>query len=280
MKKITFLFSLIFISSLSFAQTNLLANPDFDTDISGWTTQLGFSGADNSFAFSTENQGTSGAAGSGSLEMTVNTVSNPVNDGASSIRQELDLSSLINGPTTFSGSIWVSSNAPTPGGNGTDDTFKIQVFTENGGFQGAAFPQQDIPADGEFHEVVFTFDIDLANLDPNFDPTDVRVLFSFADSVGTFRFDNAILIQGDTSQLSTEEFSRTQGSIFPNPASSTLNINANISNEKASVYDLSGKLLFTKAVSGSLNSIDVSQLTAGMYFLRLENGSSFKFIKE
>ncbi|WP_203256846.1 T9SS type A sorting domain-containing protein [Hyunsoonleella ulvae] len=284
MKKITFLF-LSFTFSLAFSQTNLLANPDFDTDLSGWTTQLGFSGAMNTFAFSTENRGSSGASGSGSLEMNVQVVSNPLNDGASSIRQELNFAPLLEptGPTTFSGRIWVSSNAPTPGGNGTDDTLKIQVFTENGGFQGAAFPQGDFPADGNFHPVTFTFDIELANLDPAFDPSDVRVLFSLADSQGTFRFDNAILIVGETGDLptlSTNNVSKTKVSVFPNPANLAINIRGNITDKQAHIYDAFGKKLSTSIINGNFNSVDISRLTSGMYFLVLESGASFKFIKE
>ena len=280
MKKITSLFLVLLVGCFSFAQDNLFANPNFDTDISGWTAQTGFGGAVNTFAFSSTNQGDSGAPGSGSIEMTVTTTSNPVNDGASSIRQELNLSPLLEptGPTTFTGAIWVSSTTPTPGGNGTDDTVKIQVFSENGGFQGAAFPQQDIPADGEFHRVDFTFDIDLENLDANFDATDVRVLFSLADSQGTYRFDNAVLIKGET--LSFNDFSKVEASIFPNPAQSFINIKGDILEDTASIYNVTGQLISKKAITGSTNAVDISRLVPGIYFLSLKSGASYKFVKQ
>ncbi len=285
MKKITSLVLATLTSCFAFAQDNLFANPDFDTDITGWTVQTGFSGAMNSFAFSSTNQGTSGNPSSGSLEMTVSAISDPVNDGASSIRQELDLSTFLepSGPTTFSGAIWVSSTTPTPGGNGTDDTVKVQVFSENEGFQGVAFPQQDIPADGAFHRVTFTFDIDTEALDAAFDPTDVRVLFSLADSQGTYGFDNAILIVGeldDLPTLSSNDFSKLKASIYPNPAQSQINIRGDVFEDKASIYDVSGKLISTKAITGTFNSIDISRLVPGLYFLALKGGATYKFVKQ
>lgn len=280
MKKITSLFLLSLVSCFSFAQQNLFVNPNFDTNTEGWILQAGFLGAQNTFAFSSKNQGDSGAPGSGSVEMTVTATSDPVNDGASSISQELDLSSFLapSGPTTFTGAIWVSSTTPTPGGNGTDDTVKIQVFSENGGFQGAAFPQQDIPADGEFHRVDFTFNIDTATLDENFDPTKVRVLFGLADSQGTYGFDNAILVVGET--LSTPTLDASAFSLYPNPAQLTVNIKGNISDKKAAIYSVSGQLLQTKAITGQFNSVDISSLSAGMYFLVLDSGLSYKFVKQ
>ncbi len=81
--------------------------------------------------------------------------------------------------------------------------------------------------------------------------------------------------------LSTNDYlSNTKGSVFPNPARLAININADISDKKAHIYSLNGKLIHTKEITGEFNSVDVSSLSNGMYFLVLESGSSFKFIKE
>ncbi len=285
MKKITITL-LSLIASASFAQTNLFTNPNFDTDISGWTTQAGFSGAVNTFAFDAANNvdfpGDT-ATSSGSLEMTVSVISNPVNDGASSIRQTIDFSSLItpSGPTTFSGVIWVSSTTPT-GGVGTVDRLAMQVFSENGGFQGIAFPSFDITADGTFQRVDFTFDIDLDSAPAGFDPANTRVLFAFADSVGTYGFDRATLIQGTIAEaiaLSADDFNKDGVSVYPIPATSEVNIQGNVSGDSVTIYDISGSLVGSSTIEGDFNTVDVSTLAKGVYFMQLENGSVLKFVK-
>lgn len=91
-------------------------------------------------------------------------------------------------------------------------------------------------------------------------------------------FDEVIVNASAT--LSSNNFSTTKGSVFPNPARLAINIKANITDKEAHIYDVHGKLLDTKAITGDFNSVDVSRLAAGMYFLVLESGSSFKFIKE
>lgn len=88
------------------------------------------------------------------------------------------------------------------------------------------------------------------------------------------------LIVSDSSILSNSDISEVNGTVFPNPARIAINIRANISDKQADIYNIHGKKLVTKAITGSFNSVDVSSLPSGMYFLVLESGSSFKFIKE
>ncbi len=80
--------------------------------------------------------------------------------------------------------------------------------------------------------------------------------------------------------LSSSDFNKANASVYPNPARLAINIRANITDKEAHIYDVHGKLLDTRAITGDFNSVDVSRLSAGMYFLVLESGSSFKFIKE
>lgn len=94
----------------------------------------------------------------------------------------------------------------------------------------------------------------------------------------SFFIDNLTL--NSSSTLSSNDFTKSEGSVFPNPASLAINIRANITDKEAHIYDIHGKLLTTKSITGDFNSVDVSKLSAGMYFLVLESGSSFKFIKQ
>jgi len=64
-------------------------------------------------------------------------------------------------------------------------------------------------------------------------------------------------------------------SIYPNPASGTLHlVGTNV--EQVQVYSVSGKMLINAGVT---NSLDVSSLAVGLYFIRINNTNVLKFIK-
>lgn len=76
-----------------------------------------------------------------------------------------------------------------------------------------------------------------------------------------------------------KDYNRTLCSFSPNPAHSKIVIHSNEKVESVEVYDISGKLISTHSNS---NEIDVSGLTQGMYFLRMNFGNEIvtkKFIK-
>lgn len=99
--------------------------------------------------------------------------------------------------------------------------------------------------------------------------------------LGAFSFWFDEVIVNDAATLSTNDLSiTTKGTVYPNPARLAINIKANITDKKANIYDVFGKLVETKSITGNFNSVDVSKLASGMYFLVLESGSSFKFIKQ
>ena len=66
--------------------------------------------------------------------------------------------------------------------------------------------------------------------------------------------------------------------IYPNPASTVINVEmANASTVR--MFDISGKLL--KELNGSSNyTIDVTDLTPGMYMIESAEGAKAKFIKQ
>jgi hypothetical protein len=64
--------------------------------------------------------------------------------------------------------------------------------------------------------------------------------------------------------------------LFPNPASQsiTLQIRGNIVLSNVNIYDLSGKLLFRKSLSGDYQSnlnLDIDTLSTGVYFIELNS---------
>ncbi len=87
--------------------------------------------------------------------------------------------------------------------------------------------------------------------------------------------------QNTASVLNTEKFGLT---IYPNPITDILNFNLpdNFSDFKVKIFDINGKLLLE---TSNNNSVNVSALQNGLYFVFLENSNNFqtftrKFIKK
>lgn len=80
-------------------------------------------------------------------------------------------------------------------------------------------------------------------------------------------------------ELGTEDFTLADFQLFPNPTGNLLNIQSKENIESVKIYSTQGILV--KEVSSK--TIDVSQLTAGLYFIQLTANAKFltkKFIKE
>lgn len=80
--------------------------------------------------------------------------------------------------------------------------------------------------------------------------------------------------------LSVESITSNHVTIFPNPASDQLNVVSETEINSYEIMDISGKVLVNASESKSLNklNIDISNLQAGIYFLRL-NDATIKFSK-
>jgi hypothetical protein len=94
---------------------------------------------------------------------------------------------------------------------------------------------------------------------------------------------NDCLIINEGSTLSTENSFVTDLILFPNPTKSVLNLNTieNLSNAFYAVFDITGKRVLNSKLNS--NTIDVSELSAGNYILRLMSGNAIKsqkFIKQ
>lgn len=68
-------------------------------------------------------------------------------------------------------------------------------------------------------------------------------------------------------------------SIYPNPVSNAITINANKALGSVGIYDALGKLVITHHSNNLQTTIDISTLEKGMYFIRT-NGINNKFIKD
>lgn len=84
----------------------------------------------------------------------------------------------------------------------------------------------------------------------------------------------------DDGDISVDELIADQGiAIYPNPASTTLNIEI----EKASkiaIVDILGQVKSYHNIETGVNTIDVDHLVPGVYFIQIENGKTVKFLKQ
>lgn len=74
-------------------------------------------------------------------------------------------------------------------------------------------------------------------------------------------------------------------SIFPNPAVNELNIKTDlsISANEFQIFDINGKRILSDQISTPLQTIDISQLAKGLYFIKVQataGGITLKFVKK
>ena len=150
-----------------------------------------------------------------------------------------------------------------------------QISTNNGVSWTSLWVEEDY---GVFVDYA-TLDISL-DLSTYLGQSGLKVRFFYtgndADSVSV----DDVLISGT---LSSDDFSLSSISLYPNPTTSVLNIsnNNNLDIKNISVVDVNGRTVKNQA--GSLTQINVSDLNAGVYFVTIEAAegkTTKKFIKQ
>lgn len=120
----------------------------------------------------------------------------------------------------------------------------------------------------------FGFDVALSN-----DGSKVAVGWPYADHTGANNV-GAVDVYDYSSVLSIKTLYQDKINIYPNPATSILKVNHKIHSDfTISIYNLQGK----RVLESSTNTIDVSKLSKGIYFLQIKTSKfdSFKkFIKQ
>ena len=97
-----------------------------------------------------------------------------------------------------------------------------------------------------------------------------------------FAFDAASSFSTNCGYVGIDELSNESLSIYPNPAKNELIINnGELKIEQISIIDVTGKIV--KAIIGTVNTVNVSDLTRGIYFIQIQTEKGLvnsKFIKE
>jgi hypothetical protein len=96
---------------------------------------------------------------------------------------------------------------------------------------------------------------------------------STSDDAATWEIDNVEVL--GIMSTGIIDNSMNQIALFPNPASNLVNIESD-SDGELSIYSIGGKLLVSNHVSIGNNSIDISELNAGLYIVRtfVKDGTS------
>ena len=68
--------------------------------------------------------------------------------------------------------------------------------------------------------------------------------------------------------------------LYPNPANDKIYIESQLMNHNAEIFDINGKLILSKLIDSDVATIDVSNLTTGIYFIKISNEVVGKFVKE
>ncbi len=112
-------------------------------------------------------------------------------------------------------------------------------------------------------------------LNPGFEEGDIvpntaAIFFDFNPPIITNTFNTEFV-----DMLGADENHASEFTVYPNPASNMLNVITNGADAIKSIrlIDITGKSILSQTVSSSQTSIDVSDISTGMYFLQVESTS-------
>lgn len=154
----------------------------------------------------------------------------------------------------------------TTGETGTypeDDWFDVQIYFDVDALT------YEITVDGTLVNntpVPFQADATLGALD-----------FFSIDANNNYFIDNVIFVEGFIDDI--DDFAVNNVKIFPNPVVDILEIRSLEGVDSVSVYDVFGKLVFTKIPSGSSQNMDMSGLTSGLYLVEITIGDATRTLK-
>lgn len=102
------------------------------------------------------------------------------------------------------------------------------------------------------------------------------IFFDFNPAIITNEFSTTFV-----GQLQADDFQQSQLLFYPNPTNGNLNVSvSNGTIATLAVFDISGKKILSKTSGMSSDSIDLSGVTNGLYFMEITTSSSQKFTRK
>lgn len=151
-------------------------------------------------------------------------------------------------------------------GNGTNGTTNTFVFTQIGTSTNAA----EI-ASGHYQALV-------RSLDGYISVTGRNNYGQLGDGTNTDK-NTFTTIGCYPSVLSNEDFALNELKIYPNPVNDILNFSFDKEITAVSIYNLIGQEFLSKSVNNNQTSIDISNLSAGTYLVKVSSGNEVKTLK-
>lgn len=109
-----------------------------------------------------------------------------------------------------------------------------------------------------------------------------KLQFMLSLSNETISIDSVILIKDDELILSSKQLAKNNSlRVYPNPvgAGNELTVSMTATNARVAIYNAVGQKMMEKVSVGNIAKFNVSSLRKGMYFVRLDDGSTQKFIR-
>ncbi len=115
-----------------------------------------------------------------------------------------------------------------------------------------------------------------------FNGTAVYIAFQYTSNnqeSATWEVDN-ILITGEGNTGINEFTGGFEYKIYPNPANENLNVNVAEGNYELKIHTILGKLVFAKSINSKTNTLNLSELDKGIYFVTIRDNKSGYMVSE
>ncbi|MGE5394375.1 MAG: sugar-binding protein [Candidatus Saccharibacteria bacterium] len=130
----------------------------------------------------------------------------------------------------------------------------------------------------------FTFHVTFDQIKDN---TNQKIQWLQSQAEGTIYLDSVLLVTQEEYDLlqtlpSTTGVTAKANSItnvYPSPVTNTLYVDLKTTNSKVAIFNALGQKLMEKTAYGNKVTFDVSSLRKGLYFVKLEDGTTKKFVK-
>ena len=108
-----------------------------------------------------------------------------------------------------------------------------------------------------------------------------KVQYMHSLSNETIYMDSVLLIKADDYAVSSKKLAANSLKVYPNPVGSANQLNVNLASAggKVAIYNAIGQKLIEKIATTNVVKFDVANLRKGMYFVRLSDGTTQKFIR-
>ncbi|HET6559477.1 MAG TPA: sugar-binding protein [Prolixibacteraceae bacterium] len=253
-------------------EKNIIKNWNFDTDVSEWGGWV--------------DGGVAGQASpvveNGVLVMKVGKASD--SQGWHYQHNQSDIGAEANVEYTLMFKSWASATADCivdfesgssiPTGDGGDQYVRYGTDTDTNGASEWRYTVTTVPSWFTYH----------VNFNKMIETTIQKIQWMNSLSEETIYLDSVLLVKTEEIEVITKNANQLSSSIkvYPNPVNGNNVLTVELMsavNTKVAIYNAIGQKVMERVSTGKVARFDVSALRKGMYFVKLEDGSTHKFVK-